>query len=58
MGTSIPVRGDTRGWDGYISCVDDTPAPDDVWLAELLKAVGPEGAHEIAEALDIDLDEE
>jgi hypothetical protein len=38
--------------------VDDTPAPDDVWLAQLLATVGPEGAYEIAEALGIDLDEE
>lgn len=34
------------------------PDPDHVWLAQLLKDVGPEGAYEIAEALGIDLDEE
>lgn len=29
-----------------------------VWLAQLLEDVGPEGAYLIADALDIDLDEE
>lgn len=45
--------------------MNDTPVPpeppldsdDRVWLAQLLKETGPEGAYEIAEALGIDLDE-
>lgn len=38
---------------------DDTPLnlDDRVWLAELLREVGPEGAYEIAELLGIDLDD-
>ena len=39
--------------------MDDAPlTPDDqTWLAELLADVGPEGAYEIADLLDIDLDD-
>lgn len=42
---------------GYIPLMD-SPDPDRVWLAQLLETVGAEGAYEIAELLDIDLDEE
>jgi len=39
--------------------MDDAPlTPDDqVWLAQLLAEVGPEGTYEIADLLDIDLDD-
>ena len=39
--------------------MDDAPlTPDDqVWLAQLLAEVGPEGAYEIAEALGLDPDD-
>jgi len=38
--------------------MDEPLTPDDqTWLAELLADVGPEGAYEIADLLDIDLDD-
>jgi len=38
--------------------MDEPLTPDDqTWLAQLLAEVGPEGAHEIADLLDIDLDD-